>query len=312
MAIIHRILCPIDFSEFSRQALIYALAIAKNHGATVTALHVVPLSAPPFAPSLEIYVPPPPLLAPAEREGLVRSLAEFVRDQQPGEVPITIDVVEAPTIHGEVVAQAGRLRADLIVMGTHGRGGFQRLMFGSVAEKVLRTASPPVMTVGLSGHITDGTAGQFTRILCGVDFSDCSVTALKYALSLATAAKASLTVMNVLEWMPTGYDPLVGPADLVGFHESVARAAREHLHAVVAGLHQRDVEVEEIVCSGKPHHELLRVAHEQQAQLIVLGIHGKNPLDRMLFGSTAEPIVRRAVCPVLTVRADNAARAAAA
>jgi len=197
-------------------------------------------------------------------------------------------------------------------MGTHGRGGFRRLIFGSVAEKVLRTAPQPVMTVGLTEHADDGTPGQFKQILCGVDFSDCSVAALEYALSLAAGSKARVTVMNVLEWMPLGYDPLVGPTDLTGFHESVERAAREQLHRIVASARTQGVEVEEVIRSGKPHRELLRLADEQNVRLIVLGIHGKNPLDRMMFGSTAEPVVRRANCPVLTVRAGAAAHEAAA
>jgi glycine betaine transporter len=70
--------------------------------------------------------------------------------------------------------------------------------------------------------------------------------------------------------------------------------------------------VEEIVVCGKPHHEILRIAEEWQSDLIVLGVHGRNVVDRMLFGSTVEPVVRRAHCPVLTVRAaPPAARAAA-
>jgi nucleotide-binding universal stress UspA family protein len=66
--------------------------------------------------------------------------------------------------------------------------------------------------------------------------------------------------------------------------------------------------VEEVVTSSKPHHEILRVAAEQRSDLIVLGIHGRNPVDRLVFGSTAEPVVRRAPCPVLTVRAHAASR----
>jgi nucleotide-binding universal stress UspA family protein len=169
------------------------------------------------------------------------------------------------------------------------------------------------MTVGLPGGETAETAsGAFTRVVCGVDFSDCSIAALRYALSLAEGAKARLTAVNVLEWMPVGYDPLVGPTDLAGFHAAVERSAREQLHRIVAGLPTTNVHVEETVRSGRPYHEILRLATEQHAELIVLGIHGRNPIDRMLFGSTAEPVVRRATCPVLTVRADVKANVAAA
>ena len=197
-------------------------------------------------------------------------------------------------------------------MGTHGRGGFQRLLLGSVTDKVLRTARQPVLTVATADDVR--TAGSFKRILCGIDFSECSLAALAYALTLAEGSEAPhVTALNVVEWTPVGYDPLIGPpTDLVGYRMTAAAAARERLHEAVAKANQKNVRVEEIVTSGKPHHELLRIAREQTSDLIVLGIHGRNPIDRMFFGSTAEPLVRHAPCPVLTVRAEFAANAAAA
>ena len=87
--------------------------------------------------------------------------------------------------------------------------------------------------------------------------------------------------------------------------------SREHLHNVVQQA-AHGTAIGEIVSAGKPHHEILRIAAQLESDLIVIGIHGRNPLDRMLFGSTAEPLVRRAACPVLTVRAKAAAAVAAA
>jgi nucleotide-binding universal stress UspA family protein len=312
MVIINRVLCPVDFSEFSRHALARAIAIAKDHGAAVTAVHVVPLGGPVFTGGLDVVGPIVPLLVPEERDGLLRTLAAFVRAQAPGDVPLDFDVVEAPSIHGEILAQATRLHADLIVLGTHGRSGFQHLVFGSVTEKVLRIARQPVITVGLPATDTSETPGSFTRILCAVDFSECSIAALRYALSLAEGARARVTVLTVLEWPPLGYDPLVGVTDFAGFHAAVERAAGEHLHKVIGDFSPKGLEIVEVTRSGKPHHEILRLATEQRADLIVLGIHGKNPVDRLLFGATAEPVVRRASCPVLTVRSDVMAKVAAA
>jgi nucleotide-binding universal stress UspA family protein len=310
---ITRILCPVDFSEFSRHALARAVAIAQAPSGVVTALHVVPLPTPIFVPNLEVNVPTPPALAPGERERLLLALDAFVASVGSATVAIETDVVEAPTIHGEILAQAGRLRVDLIVMGTHGRSGFQRLVLGSVAEKVLRTATPPVLTVGLPEGAPGEAPSAFTRILCGIDFSDCSVAALKYALALAEGTDARITALNVIEWLPAGYDPLGGPSiDLAGFHTALERAARERLHNVVKKFAHEGVAIEEAVRSGKAHHEILRLATEQGTDLIVLGIYGKTTIDRMLFGSTAEPVVRRATCPVLTVRTEVPARVAAA
>lgn len=305
MVTIGRILCPLDFSEFSRHALVRAAEIAKAHGSTITALHVVPTPIPIAPLPLEAVVPVFPPLTPEQLARARKELAAFVRLDPAVAVPIDWEVVEAPAIHDEIVAQAARLHADLIVMGTHGRGGFQRLFLGSVAEKVLRLALPPVMTVGAAA---DHGGGSFSRIVCGIDFSECSLAALDYALALAAGANAEVTVANVIEWTPVGYDPLVGPpTDLAGYRMSAEASARERLRKALANAHPAHVQVHQIVTSGKPHHELLRIAKETAADLIVLGIHGRNPIDRLFFGSTAEPVVRQAECPVLTVRARRAA-----
>src|SRR5262245_3763474 len=215
MVSINRILCPVDFSEFSRHALTRATAIARHHGAAVTALHVIPTPRPEFVSGLEMNVAVAPALTRAERDNQLTSLDAFVAGSRSSDVSIDIELVEAPTIAGEILAHADRCDADLILMGTHGRGGFQRLVFGSVTEKVLRKARQPVMTVGLSE--TDTAEAAFEHIVCAVDFSECSIAALRYAVSLAEGAKAHVTAVNVLEWLPTGYDPLVGPTEIAGF-----------------------------------------------------------------------------------------------
>ena len=103
------------------------------------------------------------------------------------------------------------------------------------------------------------------------------------------------------EWAPMGFDPLIGPpTDLAGLRLAAESLGRQRLSEVIAGSGCKNVE--QIVASGKPHHEILRVAAERGADLIVLGMHGRNPLHKMFFGSTAEPVVRRSHCPVLTVR----------
>ncbi len=311
MVSITRILCPIDFSEYSRHALMRAVGIARAHGASVIALHVVPIQLPAFVSHLEANEPAPLGLAYAERERLLRELKQFTGPEGSTGVPIEIDIADAPTVHDEILAQAARRHADVIVMGTHGRTGFQRLLLGSVTEKVLRTAHQPVLTVGAPAGEQESTS-TFKRILCAIDFSECSIAALGYAVALADGADAHLVAVNVIELTPIGYEPFPGPpVDLAGYWMAAETAARERLRHVVSAS-APTLGVETIVTSGKPHHEILRIAVEQRSDLIVLGIHGRNPVDRMLFGSTAEPVVRRATCPVLTVRAEAAARVAAA
>jgi len=311
MVRINRILCPIDFSDFSRHAFDRSVAIAKGLGASVTALHVAPFQATPIYPYHEPREVEAFMLSGGDRDKLTTELKRFLAVDQPIGVPVTCEVVDAPNVHHEILAQAERLPADLIVMGTHGRSGFQRLFLGSVTEKVLRTAQPPVLTVGAATDVVSAHDFAFKRILCAIDFSACSLAALRYAATLAEPSGTKLTALYVMEWPPLAHDPLLGPpTDLTGYRMAAEAAGLERLHNVVAELSR--IGVEEIVAAGKPHHEILRIAGERASDLIVLGIHGRNPLGRMIFGSTAEPVVRRATCPVLTVRSEvNAASAAA-
>jgi nucleotide-binding universal stress UspA family protein len=315
MVRIQRILCPIDFSAFSRHAFDRALALAESHRARVTALNVVPIAlATPILPYVEPASLGPFEMPSGERTRIIAAMRQFLAVDHAYDGVVSLEVTEAPDVAQEILAQAGRLPADLIVMGTHGRSGFERLMLGSVTEKVLRKARPPVLTVPRATP-TDALAARlpFERILCAMDFSDCAMSAFGYARALAEESGARLGVVHVIELAPPAYDPLVGPAiDLPGYRQVCEIASRERLHNVIPAAVHSTLAVDEVIANGKPHHEILRVASEWAADLVVLGLHGHNVVDRMLFGSTVEPVVRRAECPVLTVRAEPLAASAAA
>ena len=168
---IRRILCPIDFSDHSRRALDHAIAIARWYESTVTVLHVfspAPVAA--FGPGPVVFEPI--VLTPADRDQLLADTKAFAETESAPGVAIEAVVREGNTA-GEILEQAIGMTADLLVIGTHGRSGFERLLLGSVAEKVLRKASCPVMTVpkGLPDAVPAGPV-LYKRILCPVDFSD--------------------------------------------------------------------------------------------------------------------------------------------
>jgi universal stress protein A len=194
---IRRILCPIDFSDFSRRALDHAIAIARWYESTVTALHVfspAPVAA--FGPGPVTFEPI--VLTAADRDQLLADTKAFIEAEAAPGVAIGAVVREGNTT-AEILDQASSMNADLIVMGTHGRSGFERLLLGSVAERVLRKARCPVLTVPrrLPDAVPSGPV-VFKRIICALDFSACSMQALKYALSLAQEADGCLTVVHVL------------------------------------------------------------------------------------------------------------------
>jgi nucleotide-binding universal stress UspA family protein len=146
-------------------------------------------------------------------------------------------------------------------------------------------------------------APLFKRILCAVDFSDCSMRALHYAMALAQEADARLTVLNVVELPADAHERL--PHLSPGVREYVAAVEEDHrqrLGSAVPEAVRAYCAVETMMVPGKPYREILRVAGEQQSDLIVLGIHGRGPADRLFFGSTTQHVVRQATCPVLTLR----------
>src|SRR5436309_1153004 len=144
MLTIRRILCPVDFSDFSRPALDLAFALAARSGAEILALHVTAPSLPPTAAFPE--VPAILTLDPTVMDRLRAELASFVAPSRTPDVPLRSVVAQGAPVT-TILLEAQALGADLIVMGTHGMGGFERWVLGSVAEKVLRKAPCPVLAV---------------------------------------------------------------------------------------------------------------------------------------------------------------------
>src|SRR5215468_2924644 len=140
MLTIRRLLCPVDFSDFSRRALDLAFALAARSGAEITALHATAPAVPPLAAFPE--VPAIITVDPTMMERLRAELASFVAPSRTPDIPLKAVVVEGAPVT-TILMHAESLGSDLIVMGTHGAGGFERWVLGSVAEKVLRKAPCP-------------------------------------------------------------------------------------------------------------------------------------------------------------------------
>jgi nucleotide-binding universal stress UspA family protein len=303
MVTITRILCPVDFSEASQHAIKHALAIARWYKASISALHV-------YSP---MFMPVPGRPDPGDRVPdveLTRVRAETTawiataRAADDVGVDVLVEVGQ-PARH--IIDLASSLPADVIVMGTHGASGFEHLVLGSVTEKVLRKARCPVLTVPPQAQAISKL--PFRRLLCAVDFSDSSLSALELACSLTKESDAALTVLHVVEWPWQEPPPPVLkelPPDqataLAEFRRYLEKSATERLKALMPeAVRDRGATVRR-VAHGKSYVEILRVAAEDSADLIVMGVHGRNAADLMLFGSTTNQVVRRATCPVLTVR----------
>ena len=295
MALITNILCPVDFSTFSRNALDHAAAIARWYDAPVTALHVLP-QVTALLPAAGEGLYPPLVFCEDDLRQFRDELDAFAR--QSGVAHIVSEVVQGSVVR-EIVRRAKELPADLLVMGTHGRSGFDRLMLGSTTETLLHQAPCSVLTVPAHAPDASPVSAPFTRVLCAVDFSPESLRALALAESLAGDAAANLNVLHVLEPVSV-FEPVAVATDGLPVSGERQRAARRRLEELVRPDTRAFTDVVETVAAGKPYREILRVAAEQRSDLIVLGVHGRHLAG---FGSTTRHVVREAECPVLTVRA---------
>jgi nucleotide-binding universal stress UspA family protein len=302
MLSITRILSPIDFSDMSRVAVHYAAALARRYRAAITALHVLPPPMVPVLPGPEPILYPPLLFSQEDIERFTTETLQFVRAEAGSGVHVDARVVIGDVAH-EVVEHVRILPADFVVIGTHGRGGFERFMLGSVAERVVRKAPAPVLTVPpRAPDALPAAPIRITSILCAVDFSPASCRALQYAASIVDEAGSELTVLHVLELPRMIYEPVeVGGPGLADFEVQAREAAERELHRVVAARVKTQAHVTEIVTTGKPYKEILRVALERRTDLISIGVHGSGE-GLHAFGSTANHVVRQAPCPVLSLK----------
>lgn len=295
------ILVPVDFSRCSGAALDVAVQYADRFGASLHLLHVYvdPMASVPFGRDGLTGPPTAPveLIEGAKQARAAEAKKLQERCQAHG---LTVKVEE---IEGDakrvIVDYAGQIGADLIVMGTHGRSGIKRMLLGSVAERTVRAAACPVLTVGDE----EGTPAPVKRVVCATDLGAASQRALELSAGLAKGFGATLTLVHVVHAAPyLGWD---GAAAMATVHDNyldeLRRRAKESLSEVAQGI--EGVTVDTSVLTGVPHEALAAVSKE--ADLLVLGTHGRGGLEHMLIGSVAERTVRVAEGSVLTVRAGK-------
>jgi nucleotide-binding universal stress UspA family protein len=307
---------PLDFSARARKALRYAEAFARQFGSRLHLLHVTePLAYPTdlgYAPVVSGELETE--LQEGSRERLVATVEEVRRTGLAVEGCLRVG-----RPHTEIAAAAWELKADLVVVTTHGFTGLKHVLLGSVAERVVRHAPCPVLVVREEQREFVPTAApapgsevppaveeplRLERLLVPVDFSEPSRAALGYAGQLARQFQARLRLVHVTE-LPY-LDAHLADVDTRAFEESARQSSAEQLERLVASQREAGLTVETRLLTGAAWNETVRAAQEDQTQLIVAGTHGYTGLKHALLGSTAERIVRHAPCPVLIVRARPA------
>ncbi len=295
-----KILVPRDFSPSGEEALQYALDLARRVGAEVRLL---------FVEVLHEDAPDPTATHPSYRRILRERLLEDIKPELVEETPDSEEVQIKPALVSDIapapaiVSYAKRCDIDLIVMGTHGRRGVRRLLLGSTAEEVVRTAPCPVFTVR-SQDPSAVAPKEIASILVPLDFSRHSQTALCHAKELAAVYDARLDLLHVVEdwlWLyPAFYTDVMNS---VGIDPDLEEKAAEELKQFYHETEGPGPAVDFHVRKGHAAHEIIRFAEEHRSELVVMSTHGLRGLDHFLLGSIAEKVVRRSPAPVFTVKA---------
>lgn len=289
MTTIATVVCPVDRSPVSKHALALAVTLAKQHHARLKVFEVLGSTAHEAAGGHPLFE-----LHPEARTALEEELNWFAAPLLDHDVPTEISVREGRVVP-EILAVANQSNAPAIVIGTHGRGGIERLILGSVTERVVRKAPCLVVAVPPVDHGHDSTAGV-RRVVVAVDFSDGSVNTTRVASLLATPPTANLSLLHVLDW-PFG--ETTGPDAVTTLRESLEADARDQLDHVATTAAVRIAE--RVVRRGHPSREILQFARERQASLIVVGSSGAGAVGRAVLGTTAHRVLREAPCPVAIV-----------
>jgi nucleotide-binding universal stress UspA family protein len=290
------ILVAADFSERSREAFGVACALAEETKTRIVLLHVLE-STPVMEQAVAfnekgIPVPLSPAGAP-HRQAIIERLGELYVPTRP--IDVEIKVRDGIAVD-EIIREAHDLGPDVIVLGTHGRTGLSRVLAGSVAEGVLRRADCPVLALH-SGASGPTRARAVKVILHPTDFSPSAETALQFARSLARDHGAHLLLLHV--------EPIEMISGVALAPRTDPRTYYEPLMEMRGKIEGPDLKFPvEIQCErGDPATAILSVADDIRCDLIVLGTHGRTALGRLLMGSVAQEVLRRAGCPTLIIKA---------
>ena len=294
---IDSILFPTDFSDVAEGAFAHAAHLALQYNATIHVFNVVSPSSDDDSNPMDFLPIEPAGDGTDPDEAAVQHMEVQTATQERGTVPVIYTQTDNSSPSEAIIDYATERDVDVVVMGTHGRQGMDRLLSGSVSEEVVRGAPCPVFTVLPSE--TEGVP-TISRVLAPVDLSEQSPMVVDHAAALSEAYGAPLDLLHVVEEAayPSAYGLDAMGTDL----PNVQDRAREALETLAGRIDLRTDPVNVHVLAGNAARDIVEFAEEQAADLIVMATHGRTGLERFLIGSVAEKVVRRAPCPVFTLK----------
>lgn len=279
-----------DFGPPSQAALPFAVTIAREFGAKIHALHVL--------------LPEPYLYSsPASEVVAARAQTEYAEtemkrvDELLAEVAHEVTVARGFGVWDALQHAVADCDADLLVLGTHGRTGAERLLMGSIAEEIFRRSSIPVLTIGLAVRSDPNSVARFGKVLFATDFTPAATAAAPYAISLAQEHEARLILLHVVR------DRAQAPGKEI--IEATAAHVMYELREIVPESAELWCRPEAVIEYGDPATRILAAAKERGADVIVLGVRnakGRLGAATHLERDVAHKVVAHATCPVLTVQ----------
>jgi len=295
MTTIHRILYATDLSPASEPAWDEARRLGRLLGAEILLLHVVP--PPPVLP-IDGYIAPQiyeDLLGSARRDAQER-FDRLLGSVAGSGLRTRIRLEQGPPAQ-RILEVATQEAADLLIVGTHGRTGLERIVLGSVADRMVRQATCPVLTA----RATPGREprAEIRRICYATDFSPTARAAWSWVVALASATGAKVDLVHVtLEPVPDRHLPSEEIGRMAQFLHDQGRAEAERFLERSTLARER---VRVHLTQGVPGEQIVRRAQDADSDLIVMGTHGWSGVVRWMLGSVAYHVIQTASCPVLTV-----------
>jgi nucleotide-binding universal stress UspA family protein len=310
---IRNILVPIDFSRLSRPAIETAKGLARKFDAKIHLAHVHEFYYPAgfMAPAAPV---PVPIITSYDDAATRRARDLKALAKRYGLSTENCYVLSGTPRFNEICNLARKIPADLIVMPTHGYTGITHFFEGSTAERIVQHSPCPVYVAKGSDQlrkafVKTGARFRIDKILVPVDFSDCSLQGLKYAIQFADKFAAKILVLNAVHfgyaYTADGY----AMYDLSRLQDAVCKCAEKQMGMMVRLAKFGGVKFETTVKVGLPVDQICAFAQDNNVDLIITSTHGRTGFKHVLIGSTAEQVVRRANCPVLVVPSHPDVRA---
>jgi len=281
---IKKVMVPVDFSEASKKGVNYGLSLALEFEARLVLANIVPYD------SLAYLTAKAHLL-----------------DLIPAELRERLDfelIVKSGDVRQELLGIVEEKEIDLVVMGSRGRSHVQRLLLGSVTERMLRKLHVPVLTVSHlepERELHKPGPVPLKKLLYATDLADGSEAGLEFSIRLARGLNAHLTVVHVVQPLNAAMYGIETAGYLPDYATEARAQASERLNRLVGLVSDGSVPITTVLADGVAYERIHALAAGQKADLVVINLQGKGRLDRALLGRTAERVIRTATVPVLAL-----------